>query len=291
MSRNGVLATAGKLRKPCSEEKKKGRWRRYCSFGDRLLGEVGPAQEEMEQLAISHDALKQPVLDGCLAFHFEDGPVNSLDQVGEVDAGGADRLARLAVEAGFYNGTGIFTSVVEIGEDEPDRPNVDMTIVVPADELVNGADIGAGAAAHTPQGLGKQRVASQRQAAVIQENDVHFLAAIRRGGAWCGAGDPGHVGRDELAGGVARQRLENAQGALEVGHQFVKADQRHMDARQRGHQTSVALIGDECDRSRLSDGKIGPADAHVGFEEHLAEFPPGHFDHAVDVVGVLMPAR
>ena len=116
---------------------------------------------------------------------------------------------------------------------------------------------------------------------------MHFLAAIRSGGACRGAGDPGHIGRDELAGGVARKHLENAQGALQVGHQFVKADQRHMNARQRGHQTSVAFIGDESDRSRLGDGKIGPGDAHVGFEEHLAQFPPGHFDHAVDVVGVL----
>ena len=186
-----------------------------------------------------------------------------------------------------YDGAGIFTAVVEIGEDEPDGPDVDMTVVVPADKLVDGADIGASAAADAAERLGEERVAGQRQATVIQEDDVHLLAAVRRGGASRGAGDPGHVGRNELAGGVARKHLEDAQGALEVGQQLVKADQRHVNAGQRGHQPPVALVGDESDRSRLGDGEIGPGDAHVGLEESLAELPPGHFDHAVDVFGVL----
>jgi hypothetical protein len=109
----------------------------------------------MEEFAIPEHALQHLVLDGRLAFDFQDGPVNPLDQVREVDAGGADRLARLAVEAGFYNGTGVFTSVVEIGENEPDCPNVHMTVVVPADELIDGTDIGACAAADAAQRPGK----------------------------------------------------------------------------------------------------------------------------------------
>ena len=137
--------------------------------------------------------------------------------------------------------------MVEIGEDEADGPDVDMTVVVAADQLVDGADIGAGTAADAAQRLGKQRVAGQRQATVIQEDDVHFFAAVGSGCAFRGAGDPGHIGRNELAGGVARKHLEDAQGTLEVGHQLVKAHQRHMDARQGGHQTSVAFVGDEAD--------------------------------------------
>ena len=86
---------------PMFPGKEEGQVAQILPFGDGLLGEVGPAQEEMEELAIPKHALQQPVLDGRLAFDFQDGPVNPLDQVGEVDAGGADRLAGLAVEAGF----------------------------------------------------------------------------------------------------------------------------------------------------------------------------------------------
>ena len=68
---------------------------------------------------------------------------------------GQTALQAWQLRQAFDNGAGIFTSVVEIGEDESDRPNVNMTVVVPADELVDGADIGACAAADAPQRLGK----------------------------------------------------------------------------------------------------------------------------------------
>ncbi len=206
----------------------------------------------------------------------------------QIDSRRTDRLAGLAVEAIADDGSGVFSTVVEVRQDESDGPDVDVTIVVSAHELIDWADVGARTAADAAQCLGKKRVAGQGEAAVVEEDDVHFLAAIRTGGAGCRARDPGHVGRDELTGGVARQHPENAQGALEVWQELVKANQGDVNARQRGDEASVALVGDNPDRSRLGDGEIGSGDAHIGLEECLAKLLPGDLDHAVDVFGVLV---
>ena len=171
--------------------------------------------------------------------------------------------------------------MVEIGQDEPDGPDVDMAVVVAAHQPVDRADIGAGAAADAAQRLGEHRVLGQGQAAVVQEDDVHFLSAVGAGLHSRGAGDPGDVGGDGLAGGVARQDLEDAQGRFEIRDQLVQAHQGHVHARQGRHQAAVALVGDKADGAGLGDGEIGAGDAHVGLEKCLAQLAPGHLDHAV----------
>ena len=78
----------------------------------------------MEQFAVAEYALQQLVFDGRSAFHLQDRSVHPLDQVREIDAGGANRLAGLVVEAGLDDGPGILAPVIEIGEDEADRPKM-----------------------------------------------------------------------------------------------------------------------------------------------------------------------
>ncbi len=120
---------------------------------------------------------------------------------------GTYRLAGLAVEAVLDDGPGVFPAVVKIGEDQADGADIDVAVVVAAHQAVNGADVGAGPAAHAAQGLGKNRVPGQGQAAVVQKDDVHLFFATGSGAALVGPGDPGDVGGDDLAGGAGAAGL------------------------------------------------------------------------------------
>ena len=97
-------------------------------------------------------------------------------------------------------------------------PRVHVAVVVPPHQAVNGTDVGAGAAADAAQDLGKDRVFRQRQAAVVQKDDVQVFEARRRGLALRGPGDPGDIGGDDLAGGVLGQNLENPERTGQVRH-------------------------------------------------------------------------
>ena len=127
--------------------------------------------------------------------------------MGQIDAGGADGLAGLAVEAVLHDGPGVFMAMVEVGEDQADGPDIDVAQVVAAHQAVDGANVGAGAAAHAAQGLGEDLIFGQGQAAVVQEDDVHLLFAVGAGAALVGPGDPGDVRGDHLAGGPPGQQF------------------------------------------------------------------------------------
>jgi len=153
--------------------------------------------------------------------------------------------------------------VVKIGKDEADGPDIYVPVIVAAHERVNGADIGAGTATHAAQGLGEDRVPGQGQAAVVQEDHVHFLLSPWGGGAFRGAGDPGHVRGDHLAGGAGRQDLEDRKRRVEIRNQLVQPHQGHVHPGQGGDQASVAFVADDPQGAAGGDGEIGPADAHV----------------------------
>ena len=48
---------------------------------------------------------------------------------------------------------------------------------MPADGLIDGADVGAGAALDAAQGVAAVRIFGQGAAAVVQQDDVEFFAA------------------------------------------------------------------------------------------------------------------
>ena len=108
------------------------------------------------------------------------------------------------------------------------------------------------------------------------------------GEALVGAGDPSHVGSDQLAGGVARQRLEDAQRVVQLGQQLVDAHEGHVDARQCGHQTGVAFVGDQADAAGFGHGEVGARDAHVGVHVFLAQLAASHLDQLLDVGFLLL---
>ncbi len=186
----------------------------------------------------------------------------------------------------MHDGPVVFAAVVEIGEDEADGADIDVAVVVPPHQAVDGADIGAGAAADAAQGLGKHGVPGQGQAAVVQEDDVHFLGAAGGGAALVGPGDPGDVRSNSLAGSPARQNLQNAERRVQIGHQLVHPHQGHVDPGQGSGEAGIAFVADNAQGAGLGDGEVGPGDAHVGGEESLAQLPAGHL-HQVGDVGFL----
>ena len=253
--------------------------------GQGLLGQRGPAQDEMEEAAVLQDPAQEPVFQG-LGLLAQDLAVDFLDEMGEIDARRAYRLAGLAVEAVLDDGPGVFPAMVKIGQDQADGADIDVAVVVAAHQAVNGADVGAGAAAHAAQGLGKHRVPGDGQAAVVQKDDVHLLLAAGSGAALVGPGDPGDVRGDDLAGGPGRQDLENAQGGVQVGDQLVHPHQGHVDPGQGGDQAGVAFVADDAQGAGGGDGEVGPGNPHIRGQKGLAQLPAGHL-HQVPDVGLL----
>ncbi len=115
---------------------------------------------------------------------------------------------------------------------------------------------------------------------------MQFLGTAIGHTAGIGPFYPGDVGGNGLSRGIAGQDLENAERRFQIRHQFVVAHQGHVDLGQGGHQAHVAFIGYQPEGSGFSDGEIGPADPHVGFEEGRPELLAGHFDQCVDIFRV-----
>src|SRR5208337_1902478 len=250
------------------------------------LRQGGAAQEKMEEAAVLQDPPQQPVLQRPLFLFGQDLPMNFFDEQGQIDAHGTHRFAGQAVEAVLHDGPVVLAAVVKIGENQADGADIDMAVIVAAHQRIDGTDIGAGAAADAAQDLGKDRIPGQGQAAVVQEDHVHLLAAPRAGAALGEPGDPGDIGGDQLAGGVLGQNLQDAQGRGQVRHQFIQAHQGYMDGWQGGGEAGVTLIGNDSQGAAGGNGEVGAADAHVGGQELLAQLPPGHLYQLADVVRV-----
>ncbi len=87
-----------------------------------------------------------------------------------------------------------------------------------------------------------------------------------------------------LLGRTLRIRRADCQ----VGDQLVQAHQGHVHPGQGGHQSGVAFVADDSQGTGLGHGKIGPADAHIGRQKGLAQFPAGHLDQGPDVIRLLL---
>ena len=182
--------------------------------GHRFLRPLGGAQEGMEEFAVFQDLTEQQA-GQRMALLVLDAHMHLFDQTRQIDAAGADILAGLAVDAVLHQVFGLFRAMEEIGEDQADGPDIDMPHLMAADQAVDRADIGAGPAAHAAEDLGKERVLGHLEAAVIEDDEMDLLFLVGGRGAFIGPGDPGHIGGDVLAGGVARQDLEDLQGIVQ----------------------------------------------------------------------------
>ena len=182
-------------------------------IGHRSLGYLGRPKQGVEELAVAQQFAQQQA-GQRMAFFVLNDSVDFLDEMGQIDSGGADGLAGAAVDAILNQVFGFVPSVEEISHDESDGADIDVAIAVAAYHAVNRADVGAGAAAHASKHLGKYRVFGQGPPAVVEKHDVHHFFVVRCGAAGIAAGDPGDIGSDALPGGVARQHAIDQQGVV-----------------------------------------------------------------------------
>ena len=64
-----------------------------------------------------------------------------------------------------------------------------------------------------------------------------------------------------------------------------------MDPGQGGGQAGIAFVADDAQGAGRGDGEVGPADAHVGREEMLAQLFTGYLDQLADVGLLLFPGH
>ena len=68
------------------------------------------------------------------------------------------------------------------GHDQTDRSGVNVTELVPADDLVRRADVGARSTANAVQRVTKFVVVARRPPPVVQQDDVEFLRTVNADG-------------------------------------------------------------------------------------------------------------
>ncbi len=167
-------------------------------------------------------------------------------------------------------------------EDRADRPRIHPAVGVPADVLVDGAVIHAGAAADAAQRVADV-AAEHVGAAAVDDDEVHVLRAVELALA-LRARQHVDVVRDRLSGRRPRQETHQRRDVLERGHDLLDAGDGDVDLRQRRRQRRVALVGDEHDRAALRDEEVAAGDAHVGGEIVLPQ-------HAARLEAQLLDAR
>ena len=209
---------------------------------------------------------------------------------GDVDAHRADleagaaqrRRVRQRVDLGV-----VADAAEQRVEDRADRTWVDRAVRVPADPLVDRADVEAGGAADAAQRLAADLVGQRPGAAVVEEYDVHLLRPVARGDA----GPHGGVGVHPLAGRGARQQPQQRVQLRPGRHDLLDADDRDEDLRQGQAHPAVALGLDDDEGAGLGDREVRPGDRHLRAQELLAQVGPRRGSQIGGLVGQVRGRR
>ncbi len=193
------------------------------------------------------------------------------DDTLKVDIARTDRHAGAAADAGADQLGGIFEAVEECGEDNADRADVNVAEDMAAHGLVDRTDVGTGPALDAAQGVAAVRRFGQGGAAVVEQDDMQFLAFVTTG--HCPA-DPGDVRGDQLPGSVLWQDIDNPVGIFERRHQFFHTDQRNMNLRQGRGQPGVALVSHQDNPAGFRHRDVRAGYPHVGIQVALAQLFP-----------------
>ena len=100
------------------------------------------------------------------------------------------------------------------------------------------------------------------------------------------AGPERRVRVHPLAGGGARQQLQEDLEVGEARQQLLDPEHRDEHRRQRRAHPPVALGLDDADRARLGDAEVGAADADARGQEPLAQVDAGRLGEIARVVGL-----
>ncbi len=250
--------------------------------GKGTLRELDELQQAVEAVTILHDHAHHGS-GSAVALVLDKARADFAGDARQINAGRTDVLARFAAYAVLHQVTCLVCTVIEVGQGKADGTDVHVAHLVAADKAVDGADVGAGATAHAAQDLAEEGILGDLGTAVVKEDNVHFLASVRSGGAFVGTGYPGDVGSDGLGRSVPGQDLDAAQGFVNGGDEFFESGNNDMDPGQRGHETQVALVGTGSHHAGFGNGEVGAGDAHVGIDVFRTQFAAGDLDKLLDV--------
>ena len=167
-------------------------------------------------------------------------------------------------------------------DDRTHGAGINRAVGVAANALVDRADVEAGPAADAAQDGAQLGIGQDVRAAVVQDDQMHFLGAIAFALA-PRAGEKGQVHGQGLAGGGRRQDVQDHSGVGQGLHHFFQGHERNVDRRARAGQPDVAFVFQHRHRAGLGDGDVAAGDAGVGGQKLLSQAVPGDAGHLRDV--------
>ncbi len=191
-------------------------------------------------------------------------------------------LDRAGVEAGSAETGGVRQRAVGIvlggvhagelrGEDGADRSGVRRSVGVAARAFVHRADVETGRAADAVERLAADPVGEGRGASVVEQHQVEGLRPV----AGRDSGPQGRVRVHPLAGGGARQQLEEDLQVLVARQHLLDAHDGDQGVGQRQAHAAVALRLDDGQGAGLRDAEVGSGDGDLRRHELLAQIGAG----------------
>jgi hypothetical protein len=151
---------------------------------------------------------------------------------------------------------------------------------VATDELVDGQTL-THEAQRMQQSAGRSVGPSPSHFRRLSGDDVQLLPGPVGGGSR--TGDHRDVAREELTGRAPRQGAQDRLDVPEALDELLHPHDRDVDARERGDDARVALIGEDDERAGLGDRDVRARDAEVRRQELLPELAARDRDEPRDV--------
>ena len=104
-----------------------------------------------------------------MSLFFQNAGLNVFNQTGQVNSTCANFLTCSTVDAVLNKVLGFLSTVVEVGKDEADSPDINMAHFVAADHAVDRTNVGACATAYATMNLREHRVLCESASSIVQK--------------------------------------------------------------------------------------------------------------------------
>src|SRR6056297_1393583 len=234
----------------------------------------------VKQGAITHNRLEGDVFDQPHSVFFGDLLAQLKNNLFQVDIGRTDSSTGTTTDTGAGDFLGLVKSLIKSGEDNTDGRNVNAAEDMTTDGLINRADIGTGTTLNAAQGIAAYGRFVERLSATINQHDVLFFIIA---GSRHGSTNPGHVGGQQLTGGIARQQPGDLDGIFNIADELVDTGKHHMNLRQGSTQAGISFVGDQADTTGFSYQEVGSGQPDISIKIVLAQLLAGSIDKGSDI--------
>ena len=237
---------------------------------------VGPPRREGAEHRVHRDLLGLP---RRLGVHHPAAQVHEHPR--DVDRDRADLVTGSAQARGIRQRAPLLEPLELGGEDRSDRPGVHRLVRVAAGSRVHRADVEAGRAADAAKRLASDLVGEHVGAPVVDQHQVELLRPVARAHAGPERGVRVHA----LAGGRARQQLQEHLHVAPRRHELLDPHHGHEHLGERGAHAPVALRLEHADRAGLRDREVGAGDPDAGRQELRPQMQPGRLRERRRLIG------